>query len=102
MANNAIFFLVAFVATIWGLWIYPKTSLIIFWGIAVPILSLVFWLLPGLWRNLCPLATSNQLPRLFNFSLAKEVPVKLKRYASVIGLVFLSSNNKFANDSRWQ
>ena len=81
--------LIAFVAMIWGLWIYPKISLTILWGIAVPSLPLVFWLLPGLWRNLCPLATSNQLPRLFNFSLAKEVPVKLKRYASVIGLLLL-------------
>ncbi|TQV85012.1 FAD-dependent oxidoreductase [Aliikangiella coralliicola] len=81
--------LIVFVFTIWGAWHFPEITLIIFWGIAVPLLPIVFWLLPGLWRNLCPLAAANQIPRLFNFSLAKEVPAKLKRYASVIGLTLL-------------
>jgi NADPH-dependent 2,4-dienoyl-CoA reductase/sulfur reductase-like enzyme/ferredoxin len=84
-----LFSIITFAALIWGLWNYPDLSLAIFWGIAVPVLPLVFWLLPGLWRNLCPLAAGNQLPRLLKFSLAKEVPATLKRYASVIGLILL-------------
>jgi len=84
-----LFSLAAFATLVWGLWNYPDISLTIFWGLAVPSLPLVFWLLPGLWRNLCPLAASNQLPRLLNFSLSKELPPVLKRYASVIGLILL-------------
>ena len=84
-----VFSLIVFGLVVWGLLYHSDITLLIFWGIMVPSLPLVFWLLPGLWRNLCPLAASNQLPRLLNFSLAKEVPAKLKRYASVIGLLLL-------------
>ena len=77
------------IAIIWGLFNYPELTLLIFWGIAVPSLPFVFWMLPGLWRNLCPLAATNQLPRLFKFSFAKEMPSAVKRYANVIGLLLL-------------
>jgi NADPH-dependent 2,4-dienoyl-CoA reductase/sulfur reductase-like enzyme/ferredoxin len=50
------------------LWLQPKLGLPIFWGIAIPLLPLVFFLAPGLWRNLCPLASSNQLPRWLRLS----------------------------------
>jgi len=97
--------LAIFAILIGGLWHYPEISLAVFWGIAIPSLPLVFWLLPGLWRNLCPLAASNQLPRLFNFSLAREVPPTIKRYASVIGLVLLFSaiplRKLILNDDAW-
>ena len=84
-----LFSLVAFAMIVWGLWRHPSKFLIIFWGIAVPCLPIIFWLLPGLWRNLCPLAAANQMPRLLHFSMAKEVPAKLKRFAGVIGLSLL-------------
>lgn len=86
-----LFSLIAYATLVWGLWKYPDISLAIFWGIAIPSLPLVFWLLPGLWRNICPLAASNQLPRLLNFSRARELPPTVKRYASVIGLILLFS-----------
>lgn len=41
----------------------PDVGLPVFWGLTVPALPLVFMFTPGLWRNLCPLATSNQMPR---------------------------------------
>ena len=74
---------------IWGLYRFPEITLIAFWGITVPLLPFIFWMLPGLWRNLCPLAATNQLPRLFKFSFAKEMPSSIKRYANVIGLLLL-------------
>lgn len=84
-----VFSLIVFAFIIWGLWQHPKIFLTIFWGLAVPVLPLVFWLLPGLWRNLCPLAAANQLPRLLNFSLAKDIPQSIRRYANVVGLSLL-------------
>jgi hypothetical protein len=39
----------------------------LFWGLIVPVLPLVFMFAPGLWRNICPLATSNQAPRRLPF-----------------------------------
>ncbi|WP_144394260.1 FAD-dependent oxidoreductase [Pleionea sediminis] len=70
-------------------WYQPELALVLFWGIAVPVLPIVFWLMPGLWRNLCPLAATNQLPRLFRFSFEFELPQGLRRYATVIGILLL-------------
>lgn len=52
------------------LWSSPGDGLRLFWGLAVPILPLIFFVAPGVWRNLCPLAASNQLPRLAGISRA--------------------------------
>ena len=33
------------------------------WKVVIPLLPLLFLVAPGLWRNICPLAASNQTPR---------------------------------------
>ena len=33
---------------------------------------ILFFVAPGLWRNICPLAAANQAPRWFGFSLARD------------------------------
>ena len=45
----------------------PDDGLWLWWQITVPLLPLVFLLAPGVWRNVCPLAAANQLPRVLNF-----------------------------------
>lgn len=75
----------------------PELGLFVFWSLAVPVLPLVFLLAPGLWRNLCPLAVANQLPRLLGFSAARAVPGWFKQYNYVIGISFffvLASSRK--------
>ncbi len=64
----------------------PGLGLLLFWSFAVPVLPLVFLFAPGLWRNVCPLAVSNQVPRLWGFSLARDAPAWLKQYNYVIGI----------------
>lgn len=68
------------------LYTQPELGLTLFWGLAIPILPLVFFVAPGLWRNLCPLSASNQVPRVLRFSLALTPPAWFKEYAYVIGL----------------
>lgn len=70
----------------------PHDGLRLLWRVAIPILPVVFLLAPGLWRNVCPLATSNQLPRRFSFSRAAAAPQLLQRYgylAAVVALLVL-------------
>jgi NADPH-dependent 2,4-dienoyl-CoA reductase/sulfur reductase-like enzyme/ferredoxin len=62
-----------------GLWLW--------WQITVPLLPALFLVAPGVWRNVCPLATSNQLPRVLNFSRALTPPKWLVEYGFVIGMV---------------
>src|SRR5581483_420244 len=40
-----------------------KLGLKIVWGVGIPLLPILFFVAPGLWRNICPLAASNQTPR---------------------------------------
>ncbi len=70
-------------------WTKPKLGLALFWSLAVPILPAVFFIAPGLWRNLCPLAAANQTPRLLGFTRGLTVPDWLRRYGYVIGIATL-------------
>lgn len=64
----------------------PKLGLTIFWGWIVPLLPILFFLAPGLWRNICPLAASNQVPRLFRFTRGLTLPNRVREYSYVIGI----------------
>ena len=68
------------------LFIAPGTGLTLFWKLTVPILPLIFLVSPGVWRNVCPLAAMNQMPRVFNFSRSLTPPAWLKEYGFVIGV----------------
>lgn len=76
----------------------PDTGLVLFWKTVVPVLPLVFFLVPGLWRNLCPLAAANQLPRRVGISKAWNPPAWWKEYGYVLGFAaffLLASSRKF-------
>lgn len=81
----------AALAMAWLLWARPEIGLPVFWGLAVPVLPLVFFVLPGLWRNLCPLASTNQLPRLFGIGrgLTQSRRIKDNTYAVGIAAFFV-------------
>jgi NADPH-dependent 2,4-dienoyl-CoA reductase/sulfur reductase-like enzyme/ferredoxin len=63
----------------------PQVGLFVFWRLLIPALPLLFLLAPGLWRNICPLAASNQTPRVFSFTRGLTPPAWLKEYGYVIG-----------------
>ena len=62
------------------------TGLKVFWGAIIPALPALFLIAPGVWRNLCPLAASNQTPRVLRISYALTPPDWLKRYGYVIAI----------------
>lgn len=49
-------------ALIGALFTVPDVALRVLWDMAIPVLPAVFLISPGLWRNICPLATLNMLP----------------------------------------
>jgi nitrite reductase (NADH) large subunit len=65
----------------------PALGLRLLWEVAVPLLPLVFLLAPGLWRNLCPMAAANQLPRVLGITRARPLPPWLERHGYAIGLL---------------
>jgi nitrite reductase (NADH) large subunit len=66
----------------------PSVGLLLFWGLFIPLAPLIFFLVPGFWRNVCPMAALNQLPRLFGFSRSLTPPWLMK-YNYVIGITLL-------------
>ena len=68
------------------LFIKPASGLYIFWKVIIPLLPLLFFLAPGVWRNLCPLAAANQTPRVFGFTRAFTAPAWLRDNAYVIAI----------------
>jgi nitrite reductase (NADH) large subunit len=64
----------------------PVLGLWLFWQVLIPLLPLLFFLAPGLWRNLCPLAAMNQTPRLFQLSRALTLPRWLQDYGYVVAI----------------
>jgi len=70
-----------------ALFVRPEGGLFTFFKVIVPLLPILFFTAPGLWRNICPLAAANQAPRWFDFSRAFTPPEWLRKYGVVISIV---------------
>jgi nitrite reductase (NADH) large subunit len=77
----------AYLALCVALFIRPSGGLFVFFKVIVPLLPILFFTAPGLWRNICPLAASNQAPRVLNFTRAFTPPEWLRRYGVVISVL---------------
>jgi NADPH-dependent 2,4-dienoyl-CoA reductase/sulfur reductase-like enzyme/ferredoxin len=77
----------AYIALVVGLFISPAGALFAFFKVIVPLLPILFFVAPGLWRNLCPLAAANQTPRVLDFTRGFTPPLWLRRYGFIIALV---------------
>ncbi len=83
-------FFVLLASVLASLWLEHAWASQFFWNIAIPLMPLVFLFVPGLWRNLCPLATINQMPRLLRLSFSSVVPRFLGQWSfAIAGLVFV-------------
>ena len=77
----------SYVALVIGLFVSPAGGLFVFFRVIVPVLPLIFFVAPGLWRNICPLSAVNQAPRVFGFTRAFTPPAWLRHHAFAIALV---------------
>lgn len=70
--------------------VWPDTGLRLFFGVVIPLLPALFFLAPGVWRNICPLSSANQSARVLGFSLARTAPrwVRERGYLLAMTLFF--------------
>lgn len=68
---------------------YPSTGLLLFWNILIPVAPALLVVAPGLWRNVCPLASTNLLPRHFGLSKKKKLSAKQLGVFNLIGIIAL-------------
>jgi nitrite reductase (NADH) large subunit len=79
-------------AVIAGLIFQPEITLLAFWGVLVPACPAIFILAPGLWRQVCPFAAANQLPKALRLSAGRDLPKPLANAAWTIAItVFIAA-----------
>ena len=74
----------AYLAVVVALFVRPAGGLFVFFHVIVPLWPVLFFVAPGVWRNICPLAASNQIPRVAGFSRAGTAPGWLARNGFLI------------------
>ncbi len=67
----------------------PDIGIDLFWNVLIPVAPAVLVLIPGVWRNVCPMATIGLLPRHFGFSKRKAMPQTLRHIFLIISLAAL-------------
>jgi hypothetical protein len=68
---------------------FPSTGILLFWNILIPIAPVVLVLATGVWRNVCPLATTNLLPRHYSWSKRKKLTALQLGKLNLIGVLAL-------------
>lgn len=68
---------------------FPKIGVILFWNILIPIAPFLFVVAIGVWRNVCPLATTNLLPRHLGFSKRKKLTIRQVGIFNLIAVIAL-------------
>ena len=68
------------------MFVRPAAGLFAFFEVIVPLLPILFLVAPGLWRNVCPLAASNQLPRVRGFTRGRTAPNWLRNRGYLIAV----------------
>ena len=80
----------------------PDKGLALLWKVLVPSLPLIMLVMPGLWRNLCPMAALNQVPRLAGFTRGIAHTPRIREYSFVVGIALffaLVSSRKWLFDT---
>jgi hypothetical protein len=79
------------------------TGLFVLWKLIIPVLPFLWLVVPGFWRNVCPLSASNQTPRVLGLSKARTAPAWMKEYGFVIAagmfIAFVSLRKVGLDDS---
>lgn len=66
-----------------------RLALTIAWSLCIPLLPALWLLAPGIWRNVCPMAFVNQLPRELGFTRGIGRPAVLRTWAYPLSLLLL-------------
>lgn len=80
IAGAAIFFSLLF---------FPAIGILVMWNILIPLAPALIALAAGIWRNVCPMATTVLLPRHLGLSLKKTMPVEVQAKLSVVSVILL-------------
>lgn len=67
----------------------PPLGVLLFWNILIPVAPALLVIATGVWRNVCPLATTALLPDRFGFSKKKKLSSSQRNRLNLIGVLAL-------------
>ncbi len=67
---------VAGITILFCLIFFPSTGILLFWNILIPIAPALLVVATGVWRNVCPLATTNLFPRHYQWSMGRKLTAR--------------------------
>lgn len=67
----------------------PPVGVTLFWNILIPVAPALLVIATGVWRNICPLATTALLPDRFGLSKKKKLSASQRNRLNMIGLIAL-------------
>jgi len=67
----------------------PAWGLVAFWNIVIPIAPAWFVFAPGLWRNVCPLATTSLAARKLGLSARRQLSPGARLWLNLAGVIAL-------------
>jgi len=70
---------------------FPSVGLLLFWNILIPVAPALLVVAIGVWRNVCPLATTILLPRHLGLSKKKKLSTAQLGKLNLIGVIALYS-----------
>ncbi len=76
-------------AALTALYFAPTYGLHAIWNVLIPAAPLLFVFLPGLWRNICPLATAALLPRKLGLSSRRRMGLRTNRTLRALSIAAL-------------
>ena len=76
-------------ALVWLLMFRPAVGIAIMWNILIPVAPALVTVAPGLWRNICPMATFSLLPRRLGLSMRMKMPDQLAAWLGLVSVVAL-------------
>ena len=84
---------------------FPPVGIHMFWNILIPVAPALLVVFTGVWRNVCPMATTSLLPRHFGISKKRRLSTsqiaKLNLAAIIALYVLMPLRHAFFNTSGW-
>ncbi len=77
------------VAIVFNLIFYPTLGIHLFWNILIPIAPLLLVVATGLWRNICPMASTALFPRHVGLSKRKKLTLAETGKLNLIAIIAL-------------
>jgi hypothetical protein len=71
------------------MFIKPALGVILFWNVLIPIAPALLVIATGVWRNICPLATTSLLPEHLGVSKGKKLSYSQRATLNLAGIILL-------------